>query len=316
MIMKFRKYSLILFCIVSLVGISACKEKDRFVLNFSHSLHVDENGMSCSDCHGELENGHFKEPDHDTCSDCHSDLIDSNDITVETCGVCHVEKDLTAIGEEEEDDEEETTGVFQHSSSLEGKCTLCHSKNIGKEATQIKEMTRSDVVEAREKAHSSGIDCQACHGKEIGVDIAPSNHSQNWVKRHGVYSAEEDASCTVCHPQESCKECHQSQKPTSHNNLWRIKTHGMEASWDRDTCMTCHKNDYCIGCHKDTQPQSHRANWRDRHCLGCHASDSAGTGCSLCHEGNIRNEGHTENWTSMHNSLPTDFDCLVCHNHL
>lgn len=271
---------------LSLALLMSCEEEERYILRFSHSLHVVEMEMECPDCHGQVTEGEIVQPDHDSCIACHEDVIEADEISRETCGTCHIEKDLEAIGEGAEP-KKVTRGVFRHSSALQDRCRACHGDLLEEDVEQVRAWTRSDVVAVREAAHAMDLECVDCH-EELSRDSIPEPHLKGWTRRHGIVAEEKDAICSACHHDTTCRECHQSQQPNSHNNLWRLRTHGIEASWARERCAVCHQDDFCAACHSGTQPRSHTARWRDRHCLVCHTGQVPGQGCGVCHEGEFR----------------------------
>lgn len=310
--------------LVLLVG---CKEEDKYQLRFSHYLHVTENEMACDECHGEPGQPSFNAITHDTCLDCH-DEPDAEEISVDTCGICHQEKQLAvfSLPEVEEDSadesaEEEATSrnVFVHTGALADQCTDCHGSLMNEELETVPMLQRSDILSIREDAHGSGQDCLNCH-----VDMArnqePANHDVAWMKRHGPLGMQDEASCSVCHAEESCRQCHSVMQPVNHNNIWRMRTHGVVAAWDRASCIVCHQEDSCDSCHAENRPRSHNARWgaagyKPTHCIGCHNTSTPGDGCVTCHEGGNDVTLHERYWggASFDHSLLTSESCYICH---
>ena len=241
---------------------AGCEEKDEYALRFSHNLHVVELETGCPDCHGAVTAGEAVRPDHDTCIACHEDLIEVDEITKETCGACHVEQDLETIGAGPRP-KPVTRAVFVHTPALDEKCDSCHGHLLAEDAEQVPVLTRSMVVAMRETAHAMELPCQDCHDY-LDADTVPENHRKGWTNRHGLLAQEPDAVCSACHHDTACRECHQSQQPASHNNLWRNRTHGIESTWDRERCRVCHQDDFCVACHSEMQPRSHTALWTGR----------------------------------------------------
>lgn len=276
--------------ILMLVLFAGCKEEIKHRINFYHYLHVEEYEFECTTCHGEMTDGMFAQADMDICVECHEDEVEADEISPETCGKCHLDKDLEEI--EVADYERPTRGVFRHSEALSGSCRKCHIDTVKEGSTKVAYWTRDDVIAIRGRAHSLGLDCQTCH-ESINRDTPWDNHKTNWTKQHGMFATEEESLslCIQCHNRENCRECHQQQAPSSHVNLWRWQTHGIEASWNRENCQTCHQDDFCIGCHTSTKPKSHTAVWgstNNSHCSNCHLSV---TECNICHSGST-NEIH------------------------
>lgn len=307
--------------VLSVFLLAGCNKEDEYKLAFSHSLHVAENGMACADCHGKLVDGRFSAPTHASCKECHGDWVESTTVDAKTCGMCHKIRDLRSLSLEKPPLKAETpaSAAFVHSAALSNRCADCHEPVLDKKADRVPGMTRTMKLAMREKAHRWGLDCAVCH-VDMDTRTAPQNHRRNWTRRHGALGTEPDNVCGVCHREESCRECHQVTLPASHNNLWRLKTHGIQGAWDRERCLVCHQQDSCDACHADTRPQSHKAGWERSHCYSCHTSQSAGTGCAVCHEAGIDTHPnpHLAGWRSQHCNnchlgTPEAEQCGVCH---
>lgn len=293
--------------------LTGCDHDGEFRLAFSHNLHVTENGMACKDCHGKMTDGRFATAGHKSCTECHGDWIDTKEIGLKTCGMCHKAKDLTKFPQAAATNAvpanaaaAKTRGVFMHTDSLTNRCADCHGNLFDKKQKLVSDLTRKDKIRIRDQAHKWGMGCTACH-EDMDPKTPPSSHLQNWTRRHGAMGTLPDSACGMCHSRESCRECHQVTEPASHNNLFRLKTHGVQAAWDRERCLVCHQQDFCTACHADTRPQSHKAGWVKSHCNNCHPSKETGTGCTLCHETTLDSHPnpHSAGWRNRH--------CFVCH---
>ena len=356
---------------VVLVLLAGCKEEEKYQLRFSHYLHVTENEMGCDECHGEPGQPSFNVITHATCLDCH-DEPEAEEITADTCGMCHQEKQLalyqtaSMLTENETSEaetkmtaneelmelmggaEEEAPGmvakeepaqvveevpaevaeeqavaparsVFVHTEALAGKCADCHAYLLDEELETVPVLNRSNILAIREAAHGSGQDCLTCH---VDMDRArePASHDVAWMKRHGQLGIQPDASCSVCHAEESCRECHSVMQPANHNNIWRTRSHGVVAAWNRASCQVCHEEDSCTSCHAQNRPRSHNARWsapgyRPTHCISCHDTSTPGDGCVTCHEGGNDVTLHERYWggASFDHSLLTGQSCYICH---
>lgn len=300
-----------------LLILAACDE-DKYSLKFSHHLHVVENELECSDCHGDPGTPSFNNISHDTCTDCH-DEPDAKEISKETCGYCHQEKQLPELSTQAPATNAPAGTVFVHSQALAGKCLECHDSLLDEKVTSISPLKRSEILQIREKAHDSGQDCLMCH-VDMDRSQSPASHDRLWQQRHGLFGMQDDAACSVCHSEESCMECHSVMQPRSHNNQWRLRTHGTMAAWDRDRCMVCHEEDSCTSCHAQAMPRNHTGRWSTpgakttpTHCVSCHTSAGEGEGCVVCHEnGNDVLGIHEKYWPDdvFHGVLT---DCYDCH---
>ena len=290
---------------VALLALAGCNKDERFGLKFSHSTHVVDAEMACASCHGPLTGKGFQTPDHEACTECHKDEVESDKMTQETCGMCHKVKNL--------DDISATPpvtgvsrGVFVHTAALSNLCQTCHGQLLRPGQDFVPPMTRTAILGMRTRAHALKMACDACH---LGMDptVMPASHDVHWTRRHGMQGEQEGELCSTCHSEQSCRECHQTMEPQSHNTQWRLVTHGIQAGWDRQRCQTCHEPDFCTSCHAEVSPRSHSAGWEQRHCYQCHSSSGAGTGCAVCHEASIESHPnpHAAGWQSRH--------CTTCH---
>lgn len=336
-----------LFTGLLLLLLSGCDE-EQYRLKFSHYIHVTDNGMDCEDCHGELGNPELATLSHESCSDCH-DETDAEEINADTCGYCHEKKLLPRLAEWQPEPDAPRRDVFVHTEAMAGKCSECHGAILSEDLEVVPRLQRADILEIRDKGHRSEQDCLMCH---VDMDRyqAPPNHDLVWERRHGQLGMQEDAVCSVCHSEDSCRECHSVMQPVSHNNMWRLRTHGIVSAWDRQRCMVCHEEDSCISCHSQVKPRSHgplwgerhgtwdpgrcmvchepdycnschsqnaprshRANWDDRHCMGCHITN--GDNCVVCHEQGNNVQLHMDYWPSFHDSLGlvSSDQCEGCH---
>lgn len=310
--------------LTSAILVAGCDKEGGAKLAFSHSLHVQDNGMACADCHGKAKEGRFGAAGHDACKDCHGDWMDEKVVEEKTCGKCHkvkhLKNELAALyAAPDKIPLKAQSEVFVHTDALSNRCMECHGSLMDKNLVLVPRMTRDEKIEIRNRVHAGATSCTTCHA-DMDPKTPPPSHKQGWTQRHGILSGQDEKSCTVCHSEPSCRECHQVTQPASHNNLWRLKTHGVQAAWNRVKCLVCHEEDSCAACHAETRPQSHNAGWRDNHCFQCHTSKERGVGCALCHEGTIESHPnpHPGGWRSQHCNTchpgsPETAQCGVCH---
>ncbi len=254
-----------LICVAFPPGRAAAADEGRRSV-FSHAKHLEE-GAECGDCHktAALEK---PLPDEKACAACHDEarlgtysypryrglsisfkhVLHAGSMA---CGECHeaVKSDAITVGEPVLKAED---------------CSSCHEKkNVG----------------------ISMKSCRTCHDADKNLE-KPADHETGWRKRHGPASGwrvfeEHGKDCNLCHQKETCRQCHNDEKPIDHNGLWRLRSHGKAAEWDRDRCKTCHETGTCIQCHRDTRPLNHTGAWSSVH---GGAADSGGSeSCRACH---------------------------------
>lgn len=233
---------------------------------FSHKKHADE-GAECGDCHDSSSEGVLL-PTKETCGQCHDEdpvfgakpAVSARKLIVKFPHVKHAEslecKSCHKAVSEESQKAGEAILTFD-------KCKECHGEN---------------GVEISEKT------CIKCHGVKMRHN-SPTDHKKAWITRHGKESSwrefdDHGKECSLCHREQTCKNCHRLNKPTDHSGLWRIRLHGKDAEWDRGRCKTCHETGTCVNCHRTTRPNNHKGNWRFLHSKAAGGSSDT---CKVCH---------------------------------
>ncbi len=233
------------------------------VFHFSHGLHVSVAEMTCEDCHV-LDASTYSMPDHETCGMCH-DVED-----FDNCNMCHTDPDNPVAIEVAD-----WYPTFDHAQHGDYSCEKCHGELTDMEAEVMRPLIS---------------DCQTCHE---GVQPLPADHRMgDWTADHGMEASISNSSCTICHNQESCDDCHQGtgvygSGMSPHDPTW-IHDHGIEATFGGN-CLTCHEdNSYCVDCHRSMAPVPHElgptyANGVDG---GLHVEDARAfpETCIVCHD--------------------------------
>ena len=286
-----KKYLTIIFstaaCLLAVFFLTAEAGKEKPELIFSHKLHVVENGMECSACHGSAETSVLGSdnlmPDMESCGTCHD--VESPD----NCGTCHSDVDnprnVPRVAK--------YFPQFSHQQHIaQGlDCAECHSPVIQKEA--IGEY----ILPAMES-------CQECHTEKR---VKPKTHGPNYRHAHGddsrvfAKTIRADQTCRACHSLQYCQTCHEGDNldRTTHPLNYAF-THALEAQGKDNQCATCHiDRSFCIECHQQyfVLPHNHTAGWANRadggrhvdaarsdleNCMSCHEQDAALV-CQKCH---------------------------------
>ena len=135
-------------------------------INFSHSLHVVDMEIPCSQCHegaavSEKGSDDLFNFNHDSCYDCHYEAIE------ESCDMCHTDTDEFPVFDRVTD----LMPDFSHSMHL-GKgleCVSCH------EGIDEKESDSDWTLEAFST-------CISCHEEAAAK---PRSHTVHWEGLHG-----------------------------------------------------------------------------------------------------------------------------------
>lgn len=304
---------------------------------FPHAIHVVENEMACGDCHvGGAEKAEAGTPTLEGCADCHDEPDEGSKVDT-------VLKDAKARKDAGRALWSEGAGagdlVFHHGRHLAGisyalpsgqkkplQCSDCHgdagrSDRLPERSTPPMELCTDchgrggAAAGAEGKTAAELLACAVCH-ETIRADVPPEDHRGLWGQIHGEELAfgldeEEARRCAYCHRRDFCTECHDREKPRSHNQYFRIRGHGIEASLERDRCSVCHLEDFCIRCHQGTRPQSHTGSWLRapfRHCDSCHLPLESQR-CTVCH----KSAPHTEAVNFPRDANHTGSCLMSCH---
>ena len=282
-------------------------------LAFSHGVHVEEQGMDCSDCHDMGDGAALPTlPGPGLCLLCHAELDAEKPEERRVAALFEDDVYLAALACRLDDEV-----IFDHGAHVarEADCGSCHDGiEASRRITAADAIGMEQCIDCHSRHAPGGESCSACH-REIDTGWQPPGHHHEWTKRHGriarMDTTREAARCSLCHSESACVQCHQEEEPANHDNFFRLRGHSALASIDRQNCWACHREDFCSRCHDEVRPLSHSGMFgspRNTHCLGCHfplASD----GCITCHEG-----------TPSHLSgppKPPDHDaamnCRLCH---
>jgi predicted CXXCH cytochrome family protein len=272
---------------------------------FSHKLHVQEQGLKCSDCHAGSEDGlHAGAPAPEVCQGCHEEAAKYSGLASELAAKWPRLKALPADGK------------FSHRAHQAAgvECQRCHDDVGSSKKVTMPDMPTEATCLDCHREMGVGAECAVCH-QTLNRETPPADHQQAWDRLHGQAAREPVAGerCFRCHQRTSCASCHEIEKPRDHNWTWRTFGHGTEAGLDRERCAACHRSDYCVRCHQETAPQSHRGGWgspADRHCLDCHLGESA-SNCAVCHSARVQHLNAPLRPNTPPHTLNTD--CRACH---
>jgi hypothetical protein len=278
---------------LALMAASAPASESGSGIHFDHALHVEDVGLACTDCHtGVEESQSLAErlfPEKSVCGDCHD--VDDMD----ACGTCHVDADDptgyagTAA----------TVDLFNHQAHLDTMaCEDCHGG--APEYASAPEKTECRTCHA---TVADFQDCQLCHSQ--GRDKVPESHEGLWESWHGMSAGSDVQSCSNCHVQDDCQQCHAGDnvRPRVHPLNFEFN-HSIKAKANEIECATCHEDpQFCGACHAANfvVPQSHaEPGWRNgavhgpealfeiESCISCHdAGEAVPATCSGsgCHQG-------------------------------
>ncbi|MFQ6617431.1 MAG: cytochrome c3 family protein [Fidelibacterota bacterium] len=272
-------------------------QSDEIGLIFSHKKHLDMD-YECETCHvdvAESDSGRDNNlPDMDLCLTCHDGETAPDD-----CEVCHSDPENPAVVPRIDT----YSSKFTHRKHIEKgyDCATCHP---GVESVDLATLENIPRMSSCLDCHSvvdSPSDCYTCH--ESRKEILPGNHTLSWINFHQDEAAANESSCSLCHQEQFCQQCHQGDNvfPRTHPLNYRY-THSIIARGRELECRSCHEEvDFCSSCHRDNfvLPSGHSSlNWVNpsdggkhgisaredmEYCESCHSLEGEEPGCKKCH---------------------------------
>ncbi len=258
--------------------------------SFPHRVHVVDNQLACSFCHGGvLTSDHASLPPPELCGPCHERFDGDKPPERRLRAFFDAESRYRRVAPAGPGGEVRFSHR-QHATAAGLQCTSCHADIAEQDAVPLQPIGQKTLCMDCHREHGQSLACATCH-TTIDATWRPKSHSGQWQKRHGAcangQSERSEDRCELCHQDATgCNACHQQMAPDDHTQTFRVRSHGLMASIDRTRCQVCHTQDSCQQCHESTRPTSHRAGWgtsQQRHCVGCHLP-LADTGCAVCHQ--------------------------------
>ncbi len=275
-------------------------------LEFSHAVHVGEQGIACAACHKLAADGMaYGFGGHAECAGCHETAAKVSDAATEGCRLCHASGTLdpTALDATRWHYDVFRGEVhFSHASHAKLECARCHAAVARSSERGPRNLPRMETCLGCHSAEpvSTGLPsgCAACH-RTMSRDFVPESHHGLFDTRHGRLAREPEAACARCHRAAECEECHRTRCPDDHSPRFERAAHGLAATRDRERCAACHEADQCAACHArppanhsvafmmrvpvataDPQVHARDARRRPSSCTVCHTFSET---CSKCH---------------------------------
>jgi hypothetical protein len=260
-------------------------------LIFSHTLHVESNGLDCATCHVGVEKsrtgGDNLLAGHSQCAACHDVAAPS------TCTMCHLS--ATPAPQPPISDYSAKFGHLTHVASAKLECAACHQDLDTPAAADHRGHfpSMSECMACHEQ-HQVSTACATCHTST--ENLKPRDHLVNWLNSHGTEaSLEQESRCNQCHNRigskaPDCQNCHNGDPVVSPHPRNYMSRHGQDAHLTDVTCTVCHEGlDDCNTCHREMNvyPSNHqRAGWAIPGEGGEHTSEAAADleSCMSCHE--------------------------------
>ena len=339
----------------------------RLPVTFSHQKHLDR-GTKCEACHPAAATSRSAVdnliPTELQCRACHA--IERDQPTkqvrpVAACAGCHAgyapDRTLERVYLTP------TPLKFDHSAHAKSACESCHPVRTVDLATTRELPAMSSCLSCHREG-ASERHCADCHLAKLGGlietkfphgDLVPvrsglgDDHGPGFARDHRQQARQVGATCTACHSQSECVDCHQGViKPMDFHPGNYLLSHAVDARRGRPDCSACHRYEtFCVGCHERSglgerlatqlapQISFHPPNWSspqpDRtlnlhaqdarrniaSCTSCHREED----CTQCHSaepGNaVKASPHSAGWSGSARCRALDRGnrrmCLRCH---
>jgi len=338
----------------------------RLPLIFSHAKHA-ARGATCAQCHPTAATSRSAVdnlfPSEAECRACHAierDKPNKPGAPVAACAGCHPN------GVVEQTYRTPTPLKFDHSAHGKAACESCHPVR-GVDLATTRELPAMASCLACHRDGNEERHCPDCHIAKLGGlvetkfphgDLVPrrtglgDDHGPGFARDHKQQARQVGASCTACHSQSECVDCHQGVvKPMEFHPGNYLLSHVVDARRGRPDCSACHRLEtFCVGCHersgigtrgntqfdsREPNTQFHPPNWAstmpdlalNRHaqdarrnissCTSCHREED----CTKCHSaepGNaVKASPHPSGWSGSARCRALDRGnrrmCLRCH---
>lgn len=310
---------------LSWLAVTACLSMPRSTTrtepSFPHRVHVVDNQLACTFCHGSVATSERPGmPPPELCAPCHSQFDQDKPIE-RRVGAFFDERSRYRTVAESGLTEDVMFSHSRHVNDAKLDCNACHQDIDQQTAVPLAAIASKPICMNCHAEHGMANSCEQCH-RTINRTWQPPNHipGSAWQRSHGdllrAHEHDEELAssmrCSLCHQDATgCNACHQQMPPADHNSTFRLRTHGLSASIDRSRCATCHQQDSCEQCHQMTRPRSHRGGYgtpQQRHCVGCHFP-LADQGCATCHR---TIPSHQQATPLPGDHLPS-MNCRLCH---
>lgn len=250
------------------------KAADADRIKFSHSLHVEEAGLGCVDCHVAAATSTLASDKlsstHDNCQSCHEDKLEDQ------CGYCHTNADNPGPPQAVR---ELLFSHKQHNDMPDIDCITCHTDvttSTDVQTLAVPAMATCNTCHNDRKASNT---CESCHTNFVA--LLPADHKQSdFLRTHrdGTRLGALTTSCQTCHAETFCQQCHlglglktfggrdqltepagrqpltdsprQTRLQNVHDLNYRF-THGIDAKSRQAECASCHTTqEFCVQCHQ------------------------------------------------------------------
>jgi predicted CXXCH cytochrome family protein len=274
-------------------------------LKFDHGKH----GFGCSTCHlpgGEENPAVMTLPQPATCLGCHVPGAEDH-LAVEECAFCHVPVVESGLAQSRiQGFPRPPSHMAQDFAASHGRvasqgsesCATCHDRT----SCTTCHGSGSQIPQAVLDLPSPRPD--GPRGVQISEGSFSGYHPPGFATQHSAAASSGQVSCTTCHAENTCLDCHDGLGSPSFHPLNFLASHGPEAYGRVSDCTSCHNSEaFCRECHLGTgirgdggivapyhdnqalwvlsHPQAARQDLES--CVSCHQQND----CLRCHSASV-----------------------------
>jgi len=302
-------------------------------LGFDHTHH----DFGCSFCHlpsGEEDLTQLSFPVPETCLGCHAPEVE-NHLQAEQCDFCHVPvvdalleqsriSEFPMPGFHEARDFSVSHGVLAAERAM--NCATCHDRTSCTTCHGGVTHLPAAILEIPNPRPDGPV------GVQISREGSSGFHPPNFAFTHSASASTGQQSCTTCHAESTCVECHDGLGSPSFHPLNFMASHGPEAYGRVSDCTSCHNSEaFCRECHLGSGIQGQgdmvapfhdgQALWILSHpqaarqdlesCVSCHQQND----CLRCHSAStgLRMNPHGPDFDASSMSSRNKAMCALCH---
>jgi len=332
-------------------GKSGDVPSDADHIRISHATHTRAN-VQCLACHEEIYDAKNLDarylPSEAKCLECHKDKKEQGN-----CAFCHSDPSHPTSYPKVE--RSLRLSHAEHIERVKEDCAVCHKTlpELVRQTSTVPPMSTCTTCHEHAQELANG-QCVSCHVDLRKFPLKPVSlfsHQGNFVRTHGAMARSTAESCSQCHDQTFCADCHartvavpvEVKFPENvlsdfiHRGDY-LSRHAIEARADEGLCRRCHGQPFCDACHTASNLTPVSASPRSPHppdfsfpgspnshgplarrdiasCAACH-DQGAKSICVDCHKvGGVGGNPHPAGWERKHprDDINASPMCLSCH---
>lgn len=226
--------------------------------------------LACTRCHVRAEaSGRAADrlvPPERTCLPCHQEQIERS-ASASACRTCHPGYRPSRSRMMPASEPIAARVHFSHArhAAADVACEQCH-EGLGTAPSRAHLPSMKQCLGCHRRRADAGTECRTCHLSQPDGRLVTRfpegwlnppqwlfgmRHDADWIVRHRWVAADRGDTCTACHREQECVDCHDGKvrPPSIHPNDY-LTIHPQQAQRDQPRCRSCHSpQTFCAECH-------------------------------------------------------------------